>query len=166
MLIFLLSLILLVIACCLARTSWETPTFKSVISFILIVTCSVSLIVCIIFFAFNTESAINKYEEYKIIDEKVAIYESLYNEKIEIVNEALNKYPMESEMYKKMNLSLLLKMPEIKSDILLKENIKIAIEAKNEIYKLRTKAIDIKKDLRIIRNYWFLVPSLYYPSVK
>lgn len=168
MILFLLVIMVLVLAFYFGQSdSWdgECPSGRNLLSIIFFVIFVATFVALIANCSNNTIRSIDNYEKYQVVNEKISIHEDLYEEKINIIKKALDKYPMEEDMYKGMNLSILLKLPEIQSDKLLKNNIQIAIESRDQVCKLRLEAVDLKKEIRKISNHWLLVPSLYYPIV-
>ncbi len=72
-----------------------------------------------------------------------------------IIKAYASKYPMEEDLFKNINPLILLKLPEIKSDKFLMEQIKLAISYQTAVFNCRLWINDIKRRLEYHQERWF-----------
>ena len=99
-----------------------------------------------------------------VISEKASLKEARRNVTIaekrlqaveQIINKKLEKYPMEKNLLNKFNPAILLRLPEIKSDSLLKETIKQMAECQQQIYHWELRISSLKQALDFHKSRWF-----------
>jgi len=79
--------------------------------------------------------------------------------------EYAKEYPLEEELLKNFNPIILLKLPEIKSDEIVIEQINLAIEYQDKIFELQLLENEKKAKIDYYRH-WLFFPSFYYANYE
>ena len=94
----------------------------------------------------------------------IVVYEEKYENIKNLVVERVSSYPLEEKLIKSFNPTILLSLPEIKSDKIVISIIEQLISIQNDIYKIRinSNGIQMYKDI-VIRYKWY-IPAFIYPK--
>jgi len=91
-------------------------------------------------------------------DRNVIIAQSQYETQIALLEDYIDKFPLETEMITKLEPALLLKLPEIKSNTLLLEICKQAVDIKNIEYEWKYSKSEYQKRLDVYQH-WMFIPK-------
>lgn len=85
----------------------------------------------------------------------LAIVEERYKEQAKVILTTMKMYPMEEELLKNFDPTILLKLPEIKSNELLTKQIGTLVKIKDKIYEIQLKATGYMQSLDFHQRRWF-----------
>lgn len=100
----------------------------------------------------------------EIRDNGIIFQERYDNQKAFIISYS-EKYPMEAKLFKSFNTSILLSLPEIKSDNLLLKSIEKILDIEDDIYNNKIKLNKFKKELRFYKEYRLWSFTLISPKI-
>ena len=92
--------------------------------------------------------------------DNIEILEERYQQQKDFIMIYTEKYPMEEKMLSDFNPAVLLKLPEIKSDVLIVAAIDKILQIQDDIYKEKMYLNTVNKNLRFHKRYKF-----YYPII-
>jgi hypothetical protein len=98
------------------------------------------------------------------IEKDLPIVEKQYEAIVATIQTYARKYPIEEGLLRDLNPKILLKLPEIKSDTFLIEQINIAIEYQQRIYALQLEKNQIWAKAKVYSHRWFM-PTLVKPNI-
>jgi len=130
---------------------WYSPFLTGLILFTLII---------LIATLDSTFTCISNNEEIQRLEDDIKVLDEKYDKQKSFIMSSLEKYPLEENLLKAFNPTILLKLPEIKSDIFLMKNIENVLAIQDHIYAKKISKNAVQKELRIYRNY-----RLYYPTL-
>ena len=88
------------------------------------------------------------------MERDIVVLEIRYSEQAELVRDLASQYPIEEKLLKSFDPSILLKLPEIKSDTFLIEQIKILSGYKDRILRRKLMANGYQQDLDWHKHRW------------
>ena len=129
-------------------------------------TLAVALVVALVVAAgICTGNAIGAQEDVQRLREDIALLAERYESQRAVVLDMMQKYPLEPEAYRQLEPALLLKLPEIQSDKLLVESVKLLVNLHGDVVNRKCLLNETRKRVRIYRK-WLFVPTLYRPAVS
>lgn len=128
----------------------------------LIVTLVVVLLTLAVSF-FVTGTVISYKTELIRVSRDIIIAEERFEGIKKTILSYADKYPAEADLLKSFNPVVLLRLPEIKSDVFLVSQIQLAVEYQDSIYELKMDGNSYKESLDFHSYRWFS-PTLVNPS--
>lgn len=97
-------------------------------------------------------------------NDNLTVTRELYENVVAIINAKASEYPIEEELLKSFEPTILLSLPEIKSDQFLTSQIKIAVQYQAEVTRLKIEINSRRRWVRIQRKRW-IVPIFIRPEL-
>lgn len=132
---------------------------KEDISILVVICFGITLIVSLVV----SGIVISEKEDVIRIERDITVAEERFEGISKTILYYVGKYPAEGEVLKSFNPSVLLELPEIKSDSFLTSQINLAVKYQDEIYNLKTTLNMTKKNLGFHSYRWFS-PTLASPK--
>ena len=126
--------------------------------------CTVLSVLLIIVSVIVSFGVLSNNEMLQKLDDDIVVLQKRYDNQKLIVNDIVDKYPLEERMLKSFNPVILLALPEIKSDVVISEQLKLLLSIQDDIYQCELDKNKIRKGLRVCSNRW-IVPTLVKPRL-
>jgi hypothetical protein len=104
-------------------------------------------------------------EENQRIGVDVIVLQDRYEAQKVVIENAIVKFPLEQDVLKSFNPTILLSLPEIKSDTVISKQLELLLTIQDDIYTRRLRRNEVNMTLRVYAHRWF-VPTLVKPKIE